>query len=238
MRKRFKTFLSLLLVAVVALGAIGFGTTDAYAASHKWAMGGDFDDGIVYAGQPDIGFAVYDQNSRNDLTATVTAAKSSNTSVLQIRKHKYNSEYYYDTTALKVGTATVTLKFKLPEGGYKTIKKKITVKKYPNPMSSLKVLGKSVSLKKYKYTFEQKTSKTSVSVKAAVRNGWKISDAYGWIIKFRNGNPVKEKEVKITKSMITKGSSLKFPATYTDMYVNIFLEKNGEYLNYQITLHR
>lgn len=238
MSKKIRKILSLLLAFAVASGTVGIGTTSVYAAKHSWELGGDFDDGIVYAGQPDIGFAVYDQNSDNWLNASVTAVKSSNTKILNFKRHKYMGEYFYDVTARKAGTVSVKFKFRTPEGTYQTIKRTIRVRKYPNCMKSLKVLGKAVDLKSNKYGFEKKTSRTSVGIKAALQNGWKINYAFGTLVDLKKGDLRSEKEIKITKKMLSTGSAVKFPKKYEEMYVSLDLEKNGQSLWYQIHLHR
>lgn len=240
MNKSFRRILSLLLAAVVAFGTIGIGTTKAYAAKHEWALGGDFDSGVVYIDQPYIGFAVYDRNASGggENEIKILEAKSSDSSILEIQRHKWNGQYYFDTFAKKKGTVTVTVKFKTPAGSKKTIKKEIRVKKYPKPIKSLKVAGKTIDLKENKYYYAAKTSKTSISIKAALQNGWKIDFAYGMMVKFKNGNPVSEKEVKITKKMIKNGTAIKFPKKYEYMNVSICLVKGDQYLWYQIDLNR
>lgn len=150
-------------------------------------------------------------------TAKITNLKSSKKSVVAVRK-----EYYKETKQhiiwfepKKPGTSTVS--FKVKQGSKTTtIKCKVKVHKYSNPISSLKIGSKNV-----KSSFNDKTYTTlkyskyknkSMKVSLKLKDGWKV---YNNKFNYYNGKTLKEikfgKKVKITK----KNSSISFSAYNT-----------------------
>lgn len=116
------------------------------------------------------------------LSSKASALKTSNTSVVSVKqtKYTYGSQAYYRISLVpkKAGTTTVSLKCK-----GKTYKTKVTIKKYINPVKSVKIGTTSIASSKFNssattrlsYTkFGSKNVKTTVSLKS----GWKLEELY------------------------------------------------------------
>ena len=104
----------------------------------------------------------------NDLSNNLTKCKSSNESVLKVAYIFSNSIQF---TMKGVGTATVTLKYK-----GKTYKIKYDVKKYVNPVKTLKI-GKS------NYASEFKKTNYSVDNAGKLKGKLNVVPAKNWTLK-------------------------------------------------------
>ena len=235
MKTRFSKVLSLMLAAVVAVGVIGIGTGNAFAASHKWVISGD-----NYIWKGDTAYVgVNDENSKDYTEAQVTKVVSSNKNV-KVIKNKYDDDVWFNLKGQKIGKAKITVYYKVPgSSAVKHKAKTIKVKAYPNEIKSLKVNGKAVKVGSNKYNYHvYDYKKTTASVKLALKKGWKIDNIYAYAYT-KSG---KEADVKITKKMLTNGTAIKFAKKYADIYIGIGMVKGNDYannyINYFIGIHR
>jgi putative transposon-encoded protein len=201
--------------------------------SVKWALRSG---ATRFVGDPNGWVNVYDKNSVFGVEGKVKSVKSSKSSVLKVQKvpvyydnGKKATQYYVD--ARKTGKAKLTIKFTDPKGKSHTLKKTITVKKYPNEIKSLKVNGKKVNVKKNKYFFTKKTSSTSVKVKMALKSGWKIKSVESWKYK-KSGNAT---NIKVTKKMVQNGSKISFPKKYKGLEVYVTMAKGSDTITYSVS---
>lgn len=193
-----------------------------------------------YVGDIENGLNVYDKNTKDyDNYATITDVKSGKKSVLTVKKSTFKDEkgkkqVYYWLDAKKVGKATITVKYKDASGKTGTLKKTITVKKYPNQIKSLKVNGKAVEVSENKYFLDSKTGKTSVKIKMALKKGWKIKnvEAYAYTKNYT------EKKISATKKAISKGSAISFPKKYKELHVTVNMSKGKDVVSYTFYFYR
>ena len=173
--------------------------------------------------------------------ATVESVKSSNTAVLVAKKgysydeNNVKTPYYY-LNAKKAGKATITVDYSTPDGETGTLEKIITVSKYPNHIKSLKVDGKTVKISKNKYDYSKKAGKNTKSfkIKMALKNGWKI----GSIEAYKYKKDDTRKKMKVTKTMLSKGSVISFEKKYQSCYVTVYMYKGSDEISYSISLYR
>jgi len=234
MKTRFSKVLSLMLAAVVAVGVIGIGTGNAFAASHKWVISGD---NYIWKGDS-LYLGVYDQNSEEYTEAQITKVVSSN-KIIKVIKHT-DGDVWFNLQGKKIGKAKITVYYKVPgSSAVKHKAKTIKVKAYPNEIKSLKVNGKAVKVGSNKYNYHvYDYKKTTASVKLALKKGWKIDNIYAYAYT-KSGKSV---DVKITKKMLKNGTAFKFAKKYSDIYVGIGMVKGNDYahnyINYFIGIHR
>ncbi len=228
MNKRFSKILSLMLAAVVAFGMIGVGTFNTYAAG-KWKL----DCSSRWAGG-ECYFYVYDSSTDDWTEATITSIKSSNKKVISVKKNTYDGEVYFTTKCKKAGKSKITVKYKTPAGKTGKITKTFRVKKYPNEIKSLVINGDKVNISKNKFEYQDFSKKTSVSIKAALKSGWKIRDIYS-VYYDKNW---KDKKVKVTKKMIKNGTKISFPKKYIGLDVTLYLEKGDDEITYDVFFGR
>ena len=171
--------------------------------------------------------------------ATIDSIVPSDSSMVSIKANTWedNGEVYkyYDIKAKKAGKVTLTVNYTTPDGTKVKQDALIRIKKYPNPIKSLKVSGKTVKVSKNKYFYSKgKYKSTKAAVKVALKSGWKITDvrAY-WYTK--SG---KEKKVKITKKMLTKGTAIKFPKKYASINIGFTMMKGDDWIDYNVDLYR
>ena len=228
MKGRFKRSISLVLSTVLALSMLVAGTFVANASDDNWDLGfpGQFWEGYT-------GF-LYLYSDKVDYNEEIISANTSNTSEGEITKGIDVDTYIYYFECKKAGKTKLTIKFRTPDGEKKTLKKTITVKKYPNEFKSLKVNGKKVKINKNKFRYDCKTSKNKVSIKAELEKGWKIRK----IEARRYDRDWEESKVKVTKKMISKGSSISFPKKYKSMEISVFLYKGKSKIQYDISIER
>ena len=179
-------------------------------------------------------FAVYEGNT-DDMN--ITSVKSSKTSVIKVKKSG-NTVWDVSLFPKKTGKCTVTVKYNM-DGKIYTDKIKMTVKKFPAQLKSLKAGGKKINLKSNKYNCDlYKYSKKNVTVKAKAAKGWKIT---GVLCMYRD-NPKDKNDISIktySRSYVTKGKTIKFPEKYNTMLVSIGMENSkGEWLEYVVYFHR
>ena len=233
MKKRsLSRYLSLLLAVVVALGLVCFNAGDVMAQS-DWTIGSS---DVLWKGADSQWVNVWKGNQN----ATVTKVSSSNTKVIAIEKFKEKNEKgktqtFYYIAPKSTGKATITVSFTTPGGKKLKAKKTIRVKKYPNEITSLKVNGKKVNLSENKFRYDKgKITASKVKIALKLKKGWKIENAYGncWNM---SGS---DKEIKNAKSLVSKGSEIKFPKKYSEFEILIEMTNGKDTINYHIRLSR
>ena len=232
----FSRITSVLLAVFVAFGMLFIYTGNVNAAD-VWELGLPVDN--LYAGMEgyNVWVSSYNEESGESVDATVTSVKSSNSKVIKVHKNKYDGDTWFSADFKKVGKSTLTIKYKKPDGSSSTMKKTLTVKKYPNQIKSLKVNGKKVKVSANKYGFYvEKCKKTSVKVKVSLKKGWKV-DKYVYANAY-NSKTGKDKEIKIKASNITKGKAIKFPKGYDSLNVNFEMVKGNKRVPYYVGFFR
>ena len=233
MKKRsLSRYLSLLLAVAVALGLVCFNTGDAMAQS-DWTIGSP---DVLWKGADSQWVNVWKGNQN----ATVTKVSSGNTKVIAIEKFKGENEKgktqtFYYIAPKSTGKATITVNFTTPGGKKLKAKKTIRVKKYPNEITSLKVNGKKVNISKNKFRYDKgKITASKVKVALKLKKGWKIANVYGncW------NNSGSFKEIKNAKSLVKKGSEIKFPKKYSEFELLIEMTNGKDMIDYHIRLSR
>lgn len=217
--------LSLVLSAVVAFSMLIVSTGKAEAASGRYY----YSPTIMYAGQ-DTDIGMYDTKADKDIK--ITSVKSANKGIVKVKK-PYG---YYRAVAVKPGKTKLTIKYKTVSGKNATTKKTVRVKAYPNPIKSLKVNGKSVSLTKdQRYLYEgYKYKKTKAPVAVSLNDGWKITTAYG----FYYTKNYDMKEIKGVKKSLTGGKAISFPKKYKMIQITFTMSKGNDNIDYTVLLNR
>lgn len=138
----------------------------------------------------------------------VLSIKSSNPEVLAAGK----GDRLYSCVLLpkKAGSSKVTVVLNI-NGEKKTLKATYTVKKHPNAITSLKVNGKSVNLKKNKFYAMVKVNKDKTKVEYKIAKGWKAKCSYydeakGKHVTLKSGGWVPTKYYTGVMFTLTKGS--------------------------------
>lgn len=139
-----------------------------------------------------VAYPEQDYQFFNRISTKASELKTSNKSVVSIKQIKQKDtsfgKYYLYLKAKKPGTAVVSVKLK-----GKTYKTKVIVKKYVNPVQSVKIGSTSVSGSKFNSAsvvnlsygkFANKKVKTTVVLK----KGWKLDDYYYWDSKQQKGS--------------------------------------------------
>lgn len=235
-RNRLQRLASLALSMFVALSMMAVSTGGAYAASTWECPIGH--DGALYQDEY-TGVWVYNTNTGK--SAKVTSVKSNNSKVAKVYKNTYKDEngkkqVSFTVQGKKPGKAKLTVKFK-SGGKTKTIKKNISVKKYPNQIKSLKINGKKVKIKgdrKFYYS-KSKYKKTSAKIKMQLQKGWKITHVYGNYSNYKNG---KYGKISGVKKKITSGKKINFPKKWTDMYIYVEMKKGNDIISYDVSFWR
>lgn len=227
-RSRLQRLASLALSMFVALSMMVAGTGGVYAASN-WVVGAG-NDGIIWQGEQ-VGVWVYNTKTEND--AKITSVKSSNSRVKVIRNSYGGGDVWFNLQGKKIGRATLTIKFKAG-GKTRTIKKTVTVKKYPKQIKSLKVNGKKIRLsgeKKFHYV-KHNYKKTSATIQMKLKKGWKITFVNGQYHAFNSG---RDGSISKIQSKISSGKTIKFPKKWDLMTVTVRMEKgnNAIYYNFE-----
>lgn len=156
----------------------------------------------------------------------VVGLKSSNTSVVSVKKEKFIDDHTITMTAKKAGTSTVSFKVKRKNGKTYSFTSKVTVYNYTNPLSVCK-FGK----KDYKKSYNKKTmvptakgypKKAKVCIVA--KKGYKIEGIYysehgtGKQRKIKNGSTVTLDGSHYLQIMYKNTSKNYVSAVYLDGY--------------------
>ena len=162
-------------------------------------------------------FVAYPEHGYQPLAripSKASSLKTSNKSVVSVVKQSKISDkdigthYYIYLKAQKPGTATVSVKFK-----GKTYKTRVTVKKYVNPIQSVKIGSTSVSGSKFNSSsivnlsyakFANKKVKTTVTLK----KGWKLDTDFYLktpVVEYFQKNDLEGKPVKNGSKIPVKG---------------------------------
>jgi len=238
MKKLFSKAASLMLILCLAFGMFSFSAANTFATDEDWQIDTET---ARWVGDESDWLEVYDylQEDYWLKPATINSVTSSDDKVLKPREGVYYDEDenqigFWLLQAKKAGKATITVDFTKPDNTSGTLTKTITVRKYPYPIKSLKVNGKTVKVSKHKYHYLKKTSKTKVKVKMATKNGWKIASVYG----FKYDKYGNEKEITVKKSTLTKGKLLSFAKKYRDLVITVTMTKGSKRITYYINFYR
>lgn len=136
-------------------------------------------------------------------SAKLLTIKSSKPDVIKVVKEG-SGLYDHHLVPLKTGKSKISVKYK---SGSKTgtIAATFTVKKYPNPLSFVKINGNKIDIKsnKYYYTVNKYTgTKTTITVKPA--KGWKIDSTWGYMEKADNNSDFSEFSPRSGKAFTIK----------------------------------
>lgn len=231
----FKRTVSLIIAILMIFGIICFGITVADAA---YAAGGAgiqeagltfYLPDILWKGQNKYPVSVY---ATDGSKVTITKVVSSKTDVIKVVK----SGGDYLLSAKKAGKSSITVSCRIKDGPVRTLTSSTAVKDYPNQIKSLKVNGKAVKISKHKYNYTTDGYKgTSVKIKMAVKDGWKITDAWGFLYNKKG----KSTQAKVTKAKIKSGKAISFAKKYKSIYVSIKMKNSkGQEINYVVSIAR
>ena len=172
MKKTSKTLLSFLLSFGMILSMFAVTSATGWAADEH-----------VPASATLVAYPKPATESLASLSSKVSGLKSSNKAVVtaKLSKSTYGtSQTYYTILAVpkKAGTATVSFKC---QG--KTYKIKVTVKKYVNPVKSVKIGATTVSGSRFKSSSETslsyaKFAEKKVKTTVTLAKGWKLGELY------------------------------------------------------------
>ncbi len=238
MKTSLKRILSALLVVVLAAGIfVASPPADAEAASSL-----KYDKKVtVYLARKTGKSSKYSSDSiKVNTSKSVESVKSSKKSVVGgLLVEPHGSYSLIDFTGKKAGTSTIS--FKVDSKTYKT---KVTVKKYTNPIKTLKVTG--VSSGKNIASKVKKTREANVSLKKTKKNAkltiktaknWKITEVY---VTDTTTTSAKTKVNKTYKKGISKKKTYKLKTLNKNhsYFISLTLKnkKNGgvQYIYYNI----
>ena len=179
MKKMSRKWISVLLVFCMLVSMI------VVTPVVSWA--GELPEAVTLVAYPEQDYQFFER-----VSTKASELKTSNKSVVSIKQVKQKDtslgRYYLYLKAKKPGTATVSVKLK-----GKTYKTKVTVRKYVNPVQSVKIGSSSVSGSKFNSAsivnlsygkFANKKVKTTVVLK----KGWKLDEYYYWDSKQQKGS--------------------------------------------------
>ena len=217
--KRFTRILSLLLVVFALAGLAG----SALAATLKPAI----EPRTLWAGceyYSSVDFVDMPENAK------ILSVKSSRPGI--IKAHRESSNIYDNyLEPLKAGKSKITVKYKY-EGKTSTISATFTVKKYPNPLTSVTVDGKARNLKANPYYLDiNKYKGTKPLVKVKLAKGWKIAYTWGYTEKPGAEDSFKEFNPR-------NGRSFKLPKGYEAGVFFTMANAKGEEIQYGIHFYR
>ena len=216
-----KRGVALLMVVLLALGVFAPMTTQ--AASSKVSIEPE----VLWAGCEYYSGARLNNFPDN---MQVLSVKSSNPNVI---KAEYQGKKYYEhiLIPLKAGKSRITITYKIG-GKTGSVSAIYTVKKYPNPYVSITAGGTKINLKDNKYYFDYNNyKKPTASVVLKLKNGWKITDSYG----FTGISGKDSKDISVTN-----GKAFKVPAgkgSYTNVFFNVENKKH-ESIQYGVRFYR
>lgn len=210
------------ILVLVMLLALVVGTVPAMAASKKVKINAE----TLWADA--YGFQISAENVPEN--AKVTSVKSSNKSVLKVKKYGDTFSDIIVFPGTKTGKAKITVKYKVGKNSYSVTSPNYTVKKFPNAIKSLKIkIGnstKTVNLKKNKIDYivnKFNETKATVTVKAA--SDWRVGSLHLY-----SGST--DKDIKSGKSFkVPKGEN-------GEISIALQNKKSGAWFLYHIGLYR
>ena len=156
----------------------------------------------------------------------VLGLKSSNTSVVTVKKEPFRDDHTITMTAKKAGTSTVSFKVKRNNGKTYSFTSKVTVYNYTNPLSVCK-FGKKDYTKSYNKKTMVPTAKgypKKAKVCIVAKKGYKIEGIYysehgtGKQRKIKNGSTVTLDGSHYLQIMYKNTSKNYVSAVYLDGY--------------------
>lgn len=243
MSTKLNRLMALMIAFFVAFGMIVAGAVEAGAESDdtQVLVYGQNGTNKIYVGEEGLVGVV---TSETDENVPIKGVTVSNKNIAKVKKiiEKFEGEKYtyYYVVGKKTGKVTVRIKYKL-NGVTSTKKVKVTVKKAPKMIKSLKVNGKKVKLsgtKAFKYRVKCKKSKTKVNVKIVPAEGWKVLAAYG-DKSYEKNNKYHSVPIANMKKKIKNGSNISFAKKYTALLVDVVLQKDGgNTIRYTVEFYR
>ncbi len=226
MGRGFQRVMSLAITVIVAFGMLVFGTGEASAYGVTSSVRGSATPVMdqIYVGEEG-------QIVLEDATdvMNINSVTLSDPSMAKVRKeygwkHRGGKHYLYYLKGKKPGEVTLSINYKV-KGKIKTINNTVTIVDYPNPIKSIKINGKKVSLKgskRYQYISKCSKRKTSITIKVVPEKGWKIIKASGE--KFKKRDVFEPVNISKLKSKIKKGKAISFTKKYKALDANVLLE--------------
>lgn len=197
--------------------------------------------GLMWMGQAEESVYVYRASGEMVMLDDLTF---SDETIFRVRSEEYRDEfekvhYDYEIKPAKTGKTVMTVSFADEEGTPVTLAKELRVKKYPYEIRSLKVNGKKVKIKGSKrFEYSVKDKKTSGCVKLTPKKGWKVTRVKS-TLSVGYGDKFKDHSKSITKKMILKGKTFKFPKKWDDLFIRITMKNGkGETIQYGIHMYR
>lgn len=212
MRNRMLRIFALCLLAALLAGALPAFAAEKVAVQEQLMWVGSPKQAVILLNWPE--------------GAKVTSITSAKPATLKVGKKAGYGPYGLWMQPLKAGKCKVTVKYKL-NGKTKSAVQTMTIKKYPSPISWLKVNGKKVNLTKNKFLVENKKyTKKQFTVAFKLNSGWKVEACNGayWI-----GDEGHSMSWKNNKKV-----SLSAKATSACAALDLRNKKTGDFFNYEI----
>ena len=178
---------------------------------------GKLKDATLWVGSNDMGPIAQGFSS---FYSRLVSIKSSDPDILSVKKgpNLFNCTF----KAKKAGKCKVTVVVDI-NGVEHSFSGNYTVKKYPKAITSLKVAGKKVDLKKNRFSATVKVKKDKTKVEYKIAKGWKVKSCT-----FYDQNTAMTKKLKSGKNVPTKNNN----------YVSFELTKGSDTFTYYIALNR
>jgi len=163
------------------------------------------------------------QNNKSVKGWTISRIKSSNTKVLTVKKSSVKNSSGVEITAKKAGKAVVSFRAKKGKNTY-SYKCTVTVRKYTNPIKTLKLGNKNYRSQFANYDYFNLNSKKTVKGKLTVSaaKGWKLKEIQLYNSKTQKAKTIKNKSTVSLKNK-TNTLWLTFTNTKTKRNTVIFL---------------
>lgn len=236
-KKNFSRVTSLLLTVAAVFCMVCFNPGEADAAGRYQLAMND----VVWIGE-DPSISIYDVKAKEGSSEVkIYSVKSSDSSVAAPVKQTYKdidgkTHKFYIMKTKKPGVVKITISYRTVKGKKASMKKKVSVKAYPNEIRSLRVNGKKINLNKAgnRYFISRKCKTTKPRVKLKVAKGWKLD----YLRAYAYGNSG-EKKVKLTKKMLRSGKTIKFQKRYKNLFIDLsFRNADGDLIYYTVNLYR
>ena len=208
------------VLALVLLLALAVGVVPAMAATKK----ASFSNMALYANTGSCCLKLNNWTGDEE----VVSITSSNPKVID-----FEEDFSFWIIPKKVGSSTITLVYKLNGKEY-TIKKKLTVSKYPKPIKSLTINKHRITLKdsaKCRFCFDEvMDKKLSITINLKPAKGWKITKIKAYALKTWSDKGKKSLTVKNNKKFTVPKDR--------EAFVTYALKKGKTKFNYTVSVER
>ena len=235
---------AILLCAVFMMRAECVSASGSKTSSYMLDLPGTF-----WMGQEEEELWLRDEKGDKAIIDSLTFSKPG---VFRVRKDRFldeddNVHYDYEIKPAKPGGTTMTVGYTRPDGTAGQIMRELKVKEYPNPIRSLAVNGKKISLKAgirdgaggkadQRYVCRVKNKNTAGHVRLSLKKGWKIT---GVSARLSLGDSNRNYSGKITKKVIIEGRNFSFPGPWDILSIAITLKNlKKETLDYTVCMYR